>query len=77
MPVTWKAATQLRPGADKNTFVAPNMHYLMDSPTSLGVQQERDWREGESKIEINMLHSGLNTELDDFMKSTRNWCARG
>ena len=71
MPVTWKAATQLRPGADKNTFTAPNMAYLMDSPTSLGVQQERDWQEGESKIEINMLHGGLNAELDEFMKSTQ------
>ena len=71
MPATWKAATQLRPGADKNTFTAPNMAYLMDSPTSLGVQQERDWQEGGSKIEIRMLHGGLNTELDEFMKSSQ------
>lgn len=71
MPATWKAATQLRPGADKNTFTAPNVQYLMDSPTSLGVQQERGWQEGDKKFEINMLHAGLNTELDEFMKSTQ------
>jgi predicted metalloprotease with PDZ domain len=71
MPATWKAATQLRPGIDKNTFTAPNMQYLMDSPTSLGVQQERAWQEGDKKFEINMLHGGLNTELDEFMKSTQ------
>ncbi|WP_375417319.1 M61 family metallopeptidase [uncultured Hymenobacter sp.] len=73
VPPTWKVATQLRPdaGGDKNTYTAPNLHYLMDSPTSLGVQQERAWQEGDKKFEINALHAGLNTELDEFMKGTQ------
>jgi len=31
----WKAATQLYPTADPWTFTAPNLQYLMDSPTEL------------------------------------------
>ncbi len=30
---TWKVATQLFPTADPLVFTAPNIHYLMDSPT--------------------------------------------
>ena len=41
LPASWKAATQLRSGADKNSFTAPNMQYMMDSPVSLGAQQVR------------------------------------
>lgn len=29
---SWRVATQLYPGADAQTFTAPNMQYLMDSP---------------------------------------------
>ena len=29
----WKVATQLFPTADPLVFTAPNIHYLMDSPT--------------------------------------------
>ena len=32
---TWKAATQLFPTSDPWTFTAPNLQYLMDSPTEL------------------------------------------
>lgn len=31
----WRVATQLFPGADARTFTAPNLQYLMDSPTEL------------------------------------------
>lgn len=31
----WKVATQLYPTADANTFTAPNLQYLMDSPAEL------------------------------------------
>lgn len=72
IPATWKVATQLRTDVSgPNTYSAPNMQYLMDSPTSLGVQQERSWEEGGRKFEIDMLHAGLNTELDEFMKGTQ------
>jgi predicted metalloprotease with PDZ domain len=32
---TWKAATQLFPTSDPWTFTAPNLQYMMDSPTEL------------------------------------------
>src|SRR5262245_29974330 len=31
----WHVATQLFPGADSQTFTAPNLQYLMDSPSEL------------------------------------------
>ena len=71
MPATWKVATQMQPGGDKNTFIAPNLQHLMDSPVSLGAQQTRTWQEGEQSFEVAMLHGGTNAELDNFAKNTQ------
>ena len=71
MPPTWKVATQLRPAADKNTFTAPDLQYLMDSPTSLGVQQVRTWQEGDQTIELSMLYQGPAAEMDAFAKNVQ------
>jgi predicted metalloprotease with PDZ domain len=71
LPATWKVATQLRPGADKTTFTAPNMQYLMDSPVSLGAQQVRTWPEGEQTIELAMLYQGTAAEIDNFAKKVQ------
>src|SRR5262245_46761270 len=32
----WRVATQLFPGSDEHTFTAPNLQYLMDSPSEFG-----------------------------------------
>ena len=71
LPATWKAATQLRQGADKNTFTAPNMQYLMDSPVSLGAQQVRTWPEGDQTIELATLYQGPAAELDAYAKKVQ------
>ena len=68
LPASWKAATQLRPGAEKNTFTAPNMQYMMDSPVSLGAQQVRSWTEGDQTIELATLYMGPAAELDGYAK---------
>ena len=68
LPASWKAATQLRPGADKNSFTAPNMQYMMDSPVSLGAQQVRSWTEGDQTIELATLYMGPAAELDGYAK---------
>ena len=68
LPATWKAATQLRAGADKTTFSAPNMQYLMDSPVSLGAQQVRSWQEGDQTVEVAMLYMGPAAEIDAYAK---------
>ncbi len=71
LPVGWKAATQLRAGAEKNVFTAPNLQYLMDSPVSLGPQQVRSWQEGEQTIELAALYQGTAAELDAFAKKVQ------
>jgi len=68
LPASWKVATQLRPGADKNSFTAPNMQYMMDSPVSLGAQQVRSWAEGEQTIELATLYMGPAAEVDGYAK---------
>ena len=40
----WVAATQLFPTEDRWTFTAPNMQYLMDSPTELSAQTIRSFK---------------------------------
>src|SRR5580765_594464 len=44
----WRVATQLFPGADQQTFTAPNLQYLMDSPSELSAFSLRTFtvREG-------------------------------
>ncbi|HEY4321079.1 MAG TPA: PDZ domain-containing protein [Gemmatimonadales bacterium] len=42
---SWTIATQLVPTKDPETFTAPGMQYLFDSPTHLGNIQWRQWTE--------------------------------
>ncbi|MEO7270646.1 MAG: M61 family peptidase, partial [Vicinamibacterales bacterium] len=39
----WTVATQLFPTSDAATFTAPNLQYLMDSPTELSAQSMRSF----------------------------------
>jgi predicted metalloprotease with PDZ domain len=41
----WTIATQLVPTSDPETFTAPGMQYLFDSPTHVGAIQWREWTE--------------------------------
>ncbi|MDX5443575.1 MAG: PDZ domain-containing protein, partial [Hymenobacteraceae bacterium] len=40
----WQVATQLKQEQSKNTFTAPNLQYLMDSPTELADFMMREWQ---------------------------------
>ncbi len=40
---SWEVATQLEQGPDAWTFAAPNLQYLMDSPTELSAHMTRQW----------------------------------
>ncbi len=42
---SWTIATQLVPTRDPETFTAPGLQYLFDSPTHLGKIQWREWTE--------------------------------
>ncbi|RFP65251.1 M61 family peptidase [Hymenobacter lapidiphilus] len=71
LPAAWTVATQLQPDAAGTTFTAPNLQYLMDSPTSLGEQQVRTWQEGGRTIELKVLHDGTPAELDTYAAQTQ------
>ncbi|GAB2474648.1 hypothetical protein GCM10011375_24260 [Hymenobacter qilianensis] len=71
LPTGWQVATQLRPETTANTYFAPHLQYLMDSPTSLGVQQVRTWQEQGKTIELAVLHEGTAAELDTYADQTK------
>jgi len=70
--VTWRVATQLFPGADAQTFTAPNLQYLMDSPTELSAHALRTFtvRDGarEPAFRVAVHHDGDDGELDSFAR---------
>ncbi|AIZ63413.1 peptidase M61 [Hymenobacter sp. DG25B] len=70
-PAGWQIATQLRPETAPNTYSAPHMQYLMDSPTSLGNQQVRTWQEQGQTIELKVLHADTDAELDAYTEQTK------
>ena len=71
LPAGWQVATQLRASADKTTYTAPNLQYLMDSPVSLGAQQVRTWPEGNQTIELAVLYQGPTAEVDAYAKKVQ------
>ncbi|MDU0371790.1 M61 family metallopeptidase [Hymenobacter endophyticus] len=70
LPEGWTVASQLKPEAG-GTWTAPNLQYLMDSPTSLGPQQTRTWQEQGRTIELQVLHDGAPAELDAYTANTK------
>ncbi|WP_081867636.1 M61 family metallopeptidase [Hymenobacter sp. IS2118] len=71
LPAAWKVATQLRPGSEKNTFTAPNLQYLMDSPVSVGDLQVRTWTEGDQTIALAAVYQGPAAEVDAFAQKLK------
>ncbi|MCA8829153.1 M61 family metallopeptidase [Hymenobacter pini] len=70
LPEGWTVASQLKPEAG-GQWTAPNLQYLMDSPTSLGPQQTRTWQEQGRTIELQVLHDGTPAELDAYTANTQ------
>jgi len=66
----WRAATQLEPTPDSLTFTAPDLDYLMDSPTELADLAIREWSVGsavgEQTIRLAVHDPGLDEHVDDF-----------
>jgi len=66
----WRVATQLYPGADAQTFTAPNLQYLMDSPSEFSAYSLRTFtiRDGarEPAFRLAIHHDGDDGELDRF-----------
>jgi predicted metalloprotease with PDZ domain len=64
----WQVATQLFPGATPFEFTAPNLQYLMDSPTEFGPIAIRSFQVDGRTFRFAAHHTGNDRELDDFVK---------
>src|SRR5678816_1651033 len=68
----WQVATQLFPGADAQTFTAPNLQYLMDSPSELSSFALRTFSVSDGSrqptFRIAVHHEGDEAELDGFAR---------
>ena len=68
----WRVGTQLVPGPDANTFTAPNLQYLMDSPTEFSAFSLRTFTvagvTGSPTFRVAIHHTGTDRELDDYVR---------
>ena len=70
----WQVATQLFPGANPYTFTAPNLQYLLDSPTEFSAFALRTFTvdDGGRKpvFRIALHHEGSDEELNAYARDT-------
>lgn len=72
----WRVATQLFPTADPLVFTAPNIHYLMDSPTDFSNFTLREFQVDDGRkrngppptFRIALTHDGSEADADAFAK---------
>jgi len=69
---SWVVATQLFPTDDRWTFTAPNLQYLMDSPTELSAQTTRSFKvrgpDGkEVTIRVAIHHDAGDAEINEYV----------
>ncbi|KQM96816.1 M61 family metallopeptidase [Sphingomonas sp. Leaf25] len=68
----WRVATQLPPVAGRSdTFWAPNLQYLMDSPTELSDHMVREWREGGQTYRLALHHLGSAADMDRYTEKAK------
>ena len=73
--LSWRPATQLFPTADPWTFTAPNLQYLMDSPTELSDHSVRAFEvknpDGRiARILLAIHHDATEADIDEYAAST-------
>ena len=61
----WKPATQLFPTADPWTFTAPNLQYLLDSPTELSDYKLREFKVKNPDGKSFTIRAAIHTESPD------------
>src|SRR5262252_2027633 len=64
----WQVATQLHPGGSPLEFTAPNLQYLMDSPSEFGPGAMRQFTVGDRTFRFAIHHTGTDAELDAYVK---------
>lgn len=72
----WRIATQLPPVAGQaNTFAAPNLQFLMDSPIEASAHDLREWTVGDGKdrytVRLAVHHPGTPAQVDAFAARVR------
>ena len=71
----WKAATQLASTPQPWTFAAPNLQYMMDSPTELSDQSVREWQvddQGTARtVRLAVHHDGSEADVDRLAEMVR------
>jgi predicted metalloprotease with PDZ domain len=72
---SWTVATQLLPGADAFTFTAPNLQYLMDSPSEFSGFSLRTFNvagaPGNAAFRLAVHHLGTDAEVDTFARDVQ------
>ena len=63
----WTVATQLYPTPQPLEFTAPNLQYLMDSPTEFGPVSVRQFIVDGRTIRLAVHHDGTDADLDRFV----------
>ena len=71
----WKVATQLKQ-LDKNTFLAPNFYYFMDSPVEISNYELREFEVDRQKIRFVLHHPGTEAELDEYWEKVKKIVAQ-
>ena len=73
---SWRIATQLLPGRDSLTFTAPNLQYLMDSPTELSAFALRSFTVSDDSrtpvFRVAVHHSGSDADVDRFARDVES-----
>jgi predicted metalloprotease with PDZ domain len=64
----WRVATQLMPGAGPFEFTAPNLQYLMDSPTEFGPVAIEQFQVDGRTFRVAAHHAGTADELSGFVR---------
>ena len=64
----WRVATQLHAGSSPLEFTAPNLQYLMDSPSEFGPVAIRQFTIGPRTFRFSVHHTGSDAELDAYVK---------
>src|SRR5262245_36561945 len=69
---SWRVATQLFPGSEARTFTAPNLQYLMDSPSEFGTFALQTFTVDDGArqptFRIAMHHQGTDAQLHAYAR---------
>jgi predicted metalloprotease with PDZ domain len=70
----WKVATQLK-HEQGNTYSAPHLQYLMDSPTELSNYDLAEWairdKGKEKTIQVTLHHNGTKEQFNNYVQKTK------